>query len=224
MRSSILSTEQVLDVFTQEVALLGGQVSDKFIDGGWLFARSVLPEVKEVRPRDRLQGGVAIKATDEQICIYPYIFRLVCSNGAITAQSVGASTITLAGEFDSYRTLESIREGIQACAAPKVFSKNVRKVRIFSDKPVDLALTFLGYVSSHSGLGSAMLKDIMDRFFKQKDQSQFGLANAVTATARDTRDPDLRWKLEELGGGILIGTFKRAPKGGTRAARALSVA
>ena len=101
MRSSILSTEQVLDFFTQEVALLGGQVSDKFIDGGWLFARSVLPEVKEVRPRDRLQGGVAIKATDEQICIYPYIFRLVCSNGAITAQSVGASTITLAGEFES---------------------------------------------------------------------------------------------------------------------------
>ena len=26
--------------------------------------------------------------------------------------------------------------------------------------------------------------------------------NAVTATARDTRDPDLRWRLEEFGGGI----------------------
>jgi hypothetical protein len=26
--------------------------------------------------------------------------------------------------------------------------------------------------------------------------------NAVTAVARDTRDPGLRWHLEELGGGV----------------------
>jgi len=26
--------------------------------------------------------------------------------------------------------------------------------------------------------------------------------NAVTSVARDTRDPELRWRLEELGGGI----------------------
>jgi hypothetical protein len=26
--------------------------------------------------------------------------------------------------------------------------------------------------------------------------------NAVTSVARDTRDPELRWRLEEFGGGI----------------------
>ena len=28
--------------------------------------------------------------------------------------------------------------------------------------------------------------------------------NAVTSVARDTRDPETRWRLEELGGGIAI--------------------
>jgi hypothetical protein len=28
--------------------------------------------------------------------------------------------------------------------------------------------------------------------------------NAVTSVARDTQDPDLRWRLEELGGGLPV--------------------
>jgi hypothetical protein len=30
----------------------------------------------------------------------------------------------------------------------------------------------------------------------------FGFMNAVTAVARDTRDPETRWRLEELGGAV----------------------
>ncbi len=47
-----------------------------------------------------------------------------------------------------------------------------------------------------------LLTTIMDRFNEQGDNSRFGLMNAVTSVARDTRDPDLRWRLEELGGGV----------------------
>jgi hypothetical protein len=34
------------------------------------------------------------------------------------------------------------------------------------------------------------------------DQSAFGVLNAVTSLARDTRDPETRWQLEELGGAL----------------------
>jgi hypothetical protein len=45
----------------------------------------------------------------------------------------------------------------------------------------------------------------MERFFQEADRSRFALMNAVTSVARDTRDPEVRWRLEELGGGILAG-------------------
>jgi hypothetical protein len=34
------------------------------------------------------------------------------------------------------------------------------------------------------------------------DRSRYGLLNAVTAVARDTQDPDLRWQLEVAGGAL----------------------
>ena len=33
----------------------------------------------------------------------------------------------------------------------------------------------------------------------------------MTATARDTRDPELRWSLEEFGGGLAVGTPQDLP-------------
>jgi hypothetical protein len=49
---------------------------------------------------------------------------------------------------------------------------------------------------------------ILERFFREPDRSRFALMNAVTSVARDTADPELRWRLEEMGGGIPVG---RAP-------------
>jgi hypothetical protein len=42
--------------------------------------------------------------------------------------------------------------------------------------------------------------------------------NAVTSVARDTRDPETRWRLEELGGAIAA-RLPRAPKAAPAAAR-----
>jgi hypothetical protein len=47
-----------------------------------------------------------------------------------------------------------------------------------------------------------VIGQILSRFSGQRDRTRFGLMNAVTSVARDTRDPDLRWRLEELGGAI----------------------
>ena len=73
-----LTTARVLDVFTEEVAARGGLITDTFHDGQRLFTRSVLPHVDEVRPSDRFQGGVALKATRDGVWLYPYLFRQIC--------------------------------------------------------------------------------------------------------------------------------------------------
>jgi hypothetical protein len=47
-----------------------------------------------------------------------------------------------------------------------------------------------------------LLPQILERFAMSRDQSAFGVMNAATSLARDTRDAPTRWKLEQLGGTI----------------------
>jgi hypothetical protein len=217
--ASTLTTARVLDVFTEEVAVRGGRITDTFHDGQRLFTRSVLADVEEVRRGDRVQGGVALKATEHAVWLYPYLFRQVCRNGAIIAEALAARPLEDLHEREPETALQCVREGIAACCAPEVFQDTVRKMRTACEIQVDLALNLLPLLSRLSTSANAgLLSQIMDRFFREGDQSQFGLANAVTAVARDTHDPDLRWNLEEFGGGVAVGTAPRQPAGRGRAA------
>ena len=65
----------------------GGTVTDTLDDGVRLFTRAILPAVREVRPGDGLRGGVAVRATGDDLRVHPYVFRLVCKNGAISARA-----------------------------------------------------------------------------------------------------------------------------------------
>jgi hypothetical protein len=219
-----LTTAQILTVFGEEVAARDGRVTDTFHDGQRLFTRSVLPHVEHVRPGDRVQGGVALKAIDERVWLYPYLFRLVCRNGAIVAETLEARSLDDLHEQEPETALQAVRDGIEACCAPEVFLGTVRKMRAACEVQADLALNLLPMLSRISPGGHAeLLTRIMDQFFRAGDSSQFGLGNAVTAIARDTRDPELRWNLEDFGGGIAAGIVPRQPADGGRAVRAESV-
>lgn len=209
---SCLTTTEVLAVFSEEIIARDGCIRDTYHDGRRLFLRSVLPCVEQVRPGDRVQGGVALKATDEQVGIYPYVFREVCRNGAIMAETLAVRSITDIACLEPEAVSRAIREGVEACCAPEVFMHSVRRIRGACNEPVARSLNFLAMISRlHSGTRKSLLRQIMKRLFDDGDQSQFGLANAITSVARDTQDPELRWNLEELGGGIAIRVVPTAP-------------
>lgn len=216
-----LPTARVLDAFTDEVADRGGQVTDTFDDGRRLFTRSVLALAADVRPGDAVRGGVALKAVEGEVWLYPYIFRLVCRNGAIAAQAIETRHLENLGSMDPEDALQSVREGVAACCAEEVFSDTVGRMRTACNAEADMLLSVMPLLARFSGPGNAnLVEQIMSQFFREGDQSRFGLANAVTALARDTRDPDLRWDLEEFGGGIALGTPKDvSPRSGRSAAR-----
>jgi hypothetical protein len=219
---SSLTTAHILTVFTEEVAARGGRITDAFHDGQRLFTRSVLPNVDDVRPGDRVQGGVALKATAEGVWLYPYLFRLVCRNGAIIAETLASRSLGDLHQQEPDTAVQAIRECIEACRAQEIFPDTVRKMRTAGEVQVDVALTLLPLLSrlSTTEANGELLSQILERFFCEGDQSQFGLANAVTAVARDTQDPELRWNLEEFGGEVAIGTVPRHPANGGRAAMA----
>jgi hypothetical protein len=212
-----LSTREIATIFAEETAALGGKMADTFDDGARLFARAILAKELEVQPRDRVQGGVAIRATQDEVSIHPYVFRQVCKNGAIIAQSVQTRLIDRTDfTYDPDEELASaLRESVRECCEPEVFENTTVAMRSAIHSPVDLALNLMPMLArGPGGLASEIVRHIIDQFFKSEHRSRFDLMNAVTAVARDTTNPETRWRLETIGGAVPFETkapvFKRS--------------
>jgi len=199
-----LTTREIEEIFAEEIAAAGGSVSNTFDDGNRLFMRAILAAECEVKARDHVQGGVAIRATERDIWVHPYVFRQVCQNGAIIAHATETRHLERA-EFESdpeEAFIAALREAVQACCAQEAFETAADLMRSSVESEVDIALMLMPMLSRLPALAADLLGSIMDRFFEGRDNSRFGLMNAVTSVARDTRDPELRWQLEKIGGGI----------------------
>ena len=204
------STSDISKVFADEIISLGGAVPDVYDDGERLFARGVLPADAEVRPGDHIRGGVALRVAGPQIQVHPYTFRQVCSNGAIAAQALESrrleriEAVEVAGPTHEIGVmLTDLRLAVRACAAPEAFAVTTRQMRSATEVEADMALNLLPLLARmRGGMAQRWLSQILQRFSADDDRSVFGLMNAVTSVARDVRDQNARWHLEELGGSI----------------------
>jgi hypothetical protein len=198
-----LTTFDVRFIFAEEVAALGGTVSQTFDDGVRLFARSVLPGTFEIKRGDAVQGGVAVKATDQGVWVHPYLFRLICTNGAIWARALQTHEIADLNRLNSEVAEEELREAIRACAAPEAFAQATGQMRSATTREADTLLRNLSLLTRLSHVGDQRIATmVLRQYFADGDRSVYGLMNAVTAVARDTPDPEIKWRLEEFGGGI----------------------
>jgi hypothetical protein len=202
------STTAIKAAFEQEVADAGGNVCDAFDDGCRLFLRSVLPGPVEVNPGDRTNRGVALRSRESEVLVHPFFFRQVCRNGAIAARAVQArrveryeySTCPAAGEA----VLVEVRQAVRDCSDEQILDQAADRMRTMAETEADVALSILpALVKMKPDDASRLFDLILGRFERRSDRSMFGLMNAVTSVARDTRDPDTRWRLEEAGGGML---------------------
>ena len=197
---SDLTTAKIFIQFMEEVTAHGGRVRELYDDETWLFARALLPRDESVRPDDGVKCGVAVRASDQQVWLCPYLLRMICRNGAIFAQSLGAR------HLDKWRTrrtdevVEWLHQAVASCCAKDVFVSPVHHIRIAGQTAIDNAVMDL--VSQRFPLNDY---HILGNLVREGDRSRFGLVNAVTSTARDTQDPKLRWDLEEFGGEIAMG-------------------
>jgi hypothetical protein len=201
-----LTIAEIKALFAEEIRAAGGSLSDTFDDGARLFSRSLLPQVREVRKADRLQGGVALRASGREVWVHPYVFRLVCSNGAIMAHAIQTRHVEGQDFAAPEEVAEEVRQAMRACCAEEVFTGAAEQMRSAREAAADSALNMLPMLARlPAGAGGQFLQTILDRFFQEADHSRFGLVNAVTSVARDTRSPEIRWRLEELGGAIAAG-------------------
>lgn len=205
-------------VFEDEVAALGGHISDTFHEKTCYLARSLHPGVREVGPRDTVTGGVAIRVDSSAIRVCPYLFRQVCfrqvcGNGMILARTFQARHIEQVDIRDFDEVAIQLRETVRACASDEAFKEAATRTQRTRFQPADLSMGFLMRQAGRSSLSTRGLsREILARLTREPErQTGFGVLNALTSLARDTKDPVRRWDLEELGGALVL-TITRSPR------------
>jgi carbon storage regulator len=212
------ATEQLAAVVQGEVERAGGNVIQSADNGRALYVKATLPEQAEVRPKDVVEAGIAVRVVGEDIAVHRYVLRRVCVNGAIMTQEAQSRRIARAGfaaDGESIdRVLGELREALRAVYKGQGFRADARRIRAAILKPADPAKDLNPRLSGLPRHVVPRLQvEIMRRFRQGGDPTLFALMNAVTSVARDTGDPCLRWRLEELGGAILDGQGPAARPG-----------
>lgn len=208
------SLASIREIFESELSAAGGSVANRFEHGERLYLRGVLPALGEVRAGDRIHGGVALRAVDQQVLVHPYTFRQVCSNGAIMAQAIHTEAMERVEDSglgcDGFEACERLRQAVRACADPAAFEAGLSQMRMATQSEADTMITLMPFLSRMPAMAAArLLSDITERLGGER--SRYGLMNAVTSTARDAADPELRWRLEELGGAVAAGVVRPTP-------------
>ena len=208
MTSTFLpTTTEIALAFADEISGLGGSVSDSYDDGSRLFLRAQLAAEDDIRPGDAVKAGVALRAVGPSVTVHPYTYRQVCSNGSIAPQVIGTREIqrvefVSATEFID-AALGEIRFMVRQCAAPEVFTATTREMRTASEVVGEAMITMLPMLeripADYREHFIVMLSHELDR---GNDPTYYGVMNAVTAVARETPDPDTKWRLEQFGGSI----------------------
>src|SRR5882724_6138886 len=131
------ATTQIREIFESEITQAGGSVTDVFHDDSRLFLRSTLPAETDIRPRDRLRPGVALRAIDDAVLISPYTFRVVCSNGAIMAHAFQTRRLNWvsdgAAPYELLEASDQLRHAIRNCARPEAFEAAADQMRTALD-------------------------------------------------------------------------------------------
>ena len=202
------ATHSIASAFADEIAALGGSMHDRFDDGRSLYLRAVLEPHDEVRRGDVIQAGIALRVVGPSILVNPYTFRLVCSNGAIamsTDSSRRARRVEIGWAVDVvHGVLDDVRALVRECAQPAEFGAFVERMRSATVVSGNVRSRMAHLIAQlPPGQREAMLRMIMGRF-ERDEPTLYGMMNAVTATARDSGDPALRWQLEALGGELLV--------------------
>ena len=207
------SRTEIQTVFVDEIDFLGGHVVDTFAEGDALFQRAVLPVSRDVRSDDKLHGGVALRTRQNDVIVHPYLYREVCRNGMIMADTLASKRFRRAEFCDDPCFAEDVMLGIRSAihdyVDPQIHEVTIARLRTSTSLEAEanllMQLLSMRQTIGHQ-LASELVRAILAQFHQQADPTVYGAINAVTAVARTVADEESRWDLEELGGAILCVT------------------
>jgi len=197
------SLSEIEQVFTEEIRAAKGSITNWVRTGAALYQYALLDLTGEVKAGDKVQGGVGLWANASEIMALPYILRQVCVNGAVLPMAIGREVIRRRDNHPD--PLPLLRTAIRYCAEPDNFHLAAERMRQAGQQRGSDFESVMHLLLGRLFRGQQFerQREIHQRFLQEGDSSLFGLVNAVTALARDTKDPGDRWRLQQLGGQLL---------------------
>ncbi len=189
-----------------------------------LYIKAVMPKIEgEVRKGDVVQAGVVISNSEVgqgSVMIQPMIYRLVCKNGAILADSKfsarhvggkmgGTEDIAhlLSNEAlmaDDRAIMLKVRDVIRASFDEAVFQQRISLMKDAArDKIEGDVVEAVQLLAKRHSLNDSESGGILRQLIEGADLTRYGLHNAVTRHAQDVVSYDRATELETLGGTIL---------------------
>lgn len=203
---------------SQNIELISADITDRK-----LYLKAVFPRTEaEVKKGDVVQAGVVISNSEVglgALTVEPLIYRLICLNGAIMADSafrkmhVGsryASDVDMAQIFrdstreaDDRALLMAMQDMIRA-ASKEAFAAMVDKMReAAGSPPLTAPRPAVELLAKRNGLSISEQDSVLEHLIRGSDYTLWGVANAVTAAANDIEDYDRATELQYLGGRLI---------------------
>lgn len=224
-RYRMIDNYDVLNAALPTLLNLGGlNFMSQQVTDDRLYLKVVTPKVNyEVKKGDIVQGGIVLSNSEVgagSIKIEPFFYRLVCTNGMISAEAamrryhVGRATAEVENAFEVFKDdtlladdkafMLKMRDSITAAFEQSRFERLLqpmlesteRRIERPIDKVVEVVSKKYSFTDTESG-------GILNLLAAGGDLSQWGLANAITAMANDEKNYERATQFERFGGDVV---------------------
>lgn len=189
-----------------------------------MYLKCVTPRLRyEMAPGDIVQAGVAVTNSETgqgTLSVQPLLYRLVCRNGLIAADSslrkthVGRALGTDEEALTVFRddTLRAddkafflkVRDVVQAAVTETTFRQTAQKLQRTLNIPlVGNPARTVEVLAQRYTLNDAERTGVLRHLIAQGDLSGYGLVNAVTHFSQEVDDYDRATEFECLGGKLI---------------------
>jgi len=215
------------EVTLQEIHEVGDiEVESAAITDTRMYLKAVSTRMEgEVRKGDIVRWGIALSNSEVgagKLRIDPLVYRLVCTNGAVSREHVGTYTRRHVGskvtsnldvspllsdetkQADDDAFWLAIRHVIRSIFNWDSFQQVLETWRAAAtrDIQVDLPKVVEVTLKQHK-LPETMQSGILDHLIRDGDRSQYGLANALTRYSQDVDSYETATELEEIGADVM---------------------
>lgn len=165
--------------------------------------RIVFPhQVSEARKGDVLMTGINLTNSEtgcRAVHVDALVYRLVCTNGLVRAESSGKTTIRHIGQHD--RLKDSLAIAIRD--AKENAHQLARQFKDAINHTISDPESLLRSFAKDTDMSREQLQAALSAFALEPDPTAFGVTNAVTRAAQREESFEGRYQMERLGANLL---------------------
>ena len=141
------------------------------------------------------------------------MFRVVCSNGAIWVHSGAAFSLETGASTSDWEIEEFVRSSTETAASDEAFQGCLAEIRSGIAAPMRSASLVSTLLAARiPELASHLLEVALEETKVDSEiETRYDAMNAVTAAARQVRDPETKWKMEAYATTLLLGAAVDEP-------------